>query len=180
MPSSFNSNSQSSLSNAFSAGVASIGDAGFRRRMRIANLEEDPLPRLAASAHEHTFPLHLLPVQNEVQLPLFEFPLPFIFFETHVHAGLYNSGMGRLRIKKKEAVIPFRETLAYRMILITSSVIAIIVALYVMIGALRTSIPVSIASGVIGITAGIALFYNLDLLRTARVPKQTLNRMKRR
>lgn len=97
-----------------------------------------------------------------------------------MYAGLYNSGMGRLRIKKKEAVIPFRETLAYRMILITSSVIAIIAALSVMIGALRTSITVSIASGVIGITAGFALFYNLDRLRTAKVPKQTLNRMKRR
>ena len=85
-----------------------------------------------------------------------------------------------MRIKKKEAVIPFRETLAYRMILITSSVIALIVALYVMIRAMQTDVTVSVASGAIGAGAGIALFYNIDRLRTAKVPKQTLNRMKRR
>ena len=38
--------------------------------------------------------------------------------------------MGRMRIKKKEAVIPFRETIAFRMMLLTVSVIFFFAALY--------------------------------------------------
>src|SRR2546422_10996551 len=60
----------------------------------------------------------------------FELAFPFVFFETH---QTYNSGMGRFRIKKKEVVIPFRETLAYRMILLTGSNIKFPFAFYVMI-----------------------------------------------
>ena len=48
--------------------------------------------------------------------------------------------MGRLKIKKKEVVIPFRETLAYRMLLLTASIVVFVVALYVMIGAVRAGI----------------------------------------
>ena len=90
-------------------------------------------------------------------------------------------GVGRLRIKKKEAVIPFRETLAYRMILLAGSIIAFLVALYIMIGALQAGITVSfVASAVVAAGGAFAIFYNLDHLRDARIPKQTLNRMKRR
>jgi hypothetical protein len=89
--------------------------------------------------------------------------------------------MGRLRIKKKETVIPFRETLAYRMILLAGSIIAFLIALYIMVGALQGGVTISfIASGVIAAAAAFATFYNLDHLRDARIPKQTLNRMKRR
>src|SRR5882672_2543638 len=96
----------------------------------------------------------------------FELAFPFVFFETH---QTYNSGMGRFRIKKKEVVIPFRETLAYRMILLTGSIIMFLFALYVLIGA-----------GVIGVVGAFAIFYNLDHLRDARIPKKTLSKMKRR
>jgi hypothetical protein len=89
--------------------------------------------------------------------------------------------VGRLKIKKKEVVIPFRETLAYRMILLTGSIILFLFALYVMIGALRAGITVSfIGAGVIGVAAAFAIFYNLDHLRDARIPKKTLSKMKRR
>jgi len=89
--------------------------------------------------------------------------------------------VGRLRIKKKEAIIPFRETLAYRMMLLAGSIIAFLVALYIMIGAFQAGVTVSfIASGVVAAAAAFAIFYNLDHLRDARIPKQTLNRMKRR
>jgi hypothetical protein len=89
--------------------------------------------------------------------------------------------VGRLKIKKKEVVIPFRETLAYRMILLTGSIILFLFALYVMIGALRADITVSfIGAGVIGVAAAFAIFYNLDHLRDARIPKKTLSKMKRR
>jgi hypothetical protein len=88
--------------------------------------------------------------------------------------------MGRLRIKKKEAVIPFRETLAYRMMLLTGSVMVFLIALYIMIGALRANITTFVISGVIAAGAAFAVFYNVDHLRDARIPKQTLHRLKQR
>jgi len=108
-----------------------------------------------------------------------EFPFPFVFFEAHLKPII--AGMGRLRIKKKEAVIPFRETLAYRMMLLAGSVVVFLIALYIMVGALQANITVSfISSGVIAAAAAFGIFYNLDHLRHARIPKQTMNRMKRR
>jgi O-antigen/teichoic acid export membrane protein len=92
----------------------------------------------------------------------------------------YNSGMGRLRIKKKEAVIPFRETLAYRMILLTVSAIAFLVAVSLLIGFLGTNTIAAISSGAIAAAAAFGIFFNLERLRQARIPKHTLNRMKRR
>src|SRR5438105_3284703 len=93
----------------------------------------------------------------------------------------YNNDVGRLRIKKKEAVIPFRETLAYRMILLAGSVIVFLIALYITIGAFQTGITASsISSAIIAAGGAFAIFYNADHLRDARIPKQTLNRMKRR
>jgi uncharacterized membrane protein (GlpM family) len=88
--------------------------------------------------------------------------------------------MGRMRIKKKEAVIPFRETIAFRMILLTVSVIFFLVALYVLARAFRTSLTLTIASGAAVVAAAIAVFYNLDHMRDARIPKHTMNRLKRR
>ena len=87
--------------------------------------------------------------------------------------------MGRMRIKKKETVIPFRETLAYRMILIGASIIAFMIALYLLVSAISTNMTMAIASGVVGLAGALSLFYNLDRLREAKVPKRTLNRMKR-
>src|SRR5262245_6969750 len=92
----------------------------------------------------------------------------------------YNIRMGRMRIKKKDAVIPFRETLAYRMILAGASLIVFIVALYILVGSLSTNTTSAIASGAIGVAAAFGIFYNLDHLREAKVPKRTMNRMKRR
>jgi hypothetical protein len=104
--------------------------------------------------------------------------LPFVFFKAH--PNFYNSGMGRMRIKKKDAVIPFRETLAYRMIFAGGSLIVFIVALYVLVGAISTSTATAIVAGAIGVAAAFGIFYNLDHLRDAKVPKRTLHRMKRR
>jgi uncharacterized membrane protein (GlpM family) len=87
--------------------------------------------------------------------------------------------MGRMRIKKKETVLPFRETLAYRMILIGASLIVFVIALYLLVSAISTNMTMAIASGVVGLAAALSLFYNLDRLREAKVPKRTLNRMKR-
>ena len=61
--------------------------------------------------------------------------------------------MGRMRIKKKEAVIPFRETMAYRMMFAAGSLIIFIVAIYNLVGAVSTNITLAIAFGVIGAAA---------------------------
>ena len=89
--------------------------------------------------------------------------------------------MGRLRIKKKETVLPFRETLAYRMLLATGSVLVLLIALYSAIGGMRTGNTIaSVVSAAVGIVAAFAVFHNLDRMRDARVPQRTLKRMKRR
>ena len=88
--------------------------------------------------------------------------------------------MGRMRIKKKEAVLPFRDTVAYRMMLVGGSLLVFMIALYMLFGAVSTNTNSVIASGVIGVAAALAIFYNLGHLRDAKIPKRTLNRMKRR
>ena len=85
-----------------------------------------------------------------------------------------------MRIKKKEAVIPLRETMAYRMILIGVSLIVFLSALYILVGSISTNRTAAIASGAVGVAAAFGIFYNLDQLRFAKVPKRTLSRMKRR
>ena len=88
--------------------------------------------------------------------------------------------MGRMRIKKKEAVIPFRETLAFRMILLSGWVVIFVIALYTFATAFRASTPLAIISGIGSIAAAYGIIYNLDHMREAKVPKNTMNRMKRR
>ena len=88
--------------------------------------------------------------------------------------------MGRMRIKKKEAVIPFRETLAFRMIVAGGWAVVFLVALYVLAISFRTSTALTIVSGLVSVAAAYGVIYNLDHMREAKVPKQTLNRMKRR
>ena len=88
--------------------------------------------------------------------------------------------MGRMRIKKKEVVIPFRETMAFRLIVVSGWVVVFIIALYTLAGAFRTSTPLAIISGIASVAAAYGIIYNLDHMRDAKVPKNTLNRMKRR
>jgi hypothetical protein len=66
------------------------------------------------------------------------------------------------------------------MLLVGGSLIVFVGALFTLVGAVTTNIPAAIASGVVGAAAAFGLFYNLDHLRHAKVPKRTLNRMKRR
>jgi len=88
--------------------------------------------------------------------------------------------MGRMRIKKKEAVVPFRETVAYRTLIVGGSVIVFVTALYILVGALTTSTTTAIISGAIAVAAAFGIFHNLDKLRNTKIPKRTLTRMKRR
>ena len=88
--------------------------------------------------------------------------------------------MGRMRIKKKEVVTPFRETLAYRMVLVAGTIAVFIIALFMLVRAFTTSIPIAVSSGAVAAAAAFGIFYNLDRLREVKIPKQTLSRMKRR
>jgi small-conductance mechanosensitive channel len=89
--------------------------------------------------------------------------------------------MGRLKIKKKEAVMPFRQTMAYRMILLTLSILLFVWTLYEMTVSLMANNTVAfIIAVVMGILAAFTVFYNLDHLRDAKIPAATAKRLKRR
>jgi uncharacterized membrane protein YbjE (DUF340 family) len=87
--------------------------------------------------------------------------------------------MGRIRIKKKDAVIPFRETMAYRMIFAAASLIVFVIALFFVVRSVSTNLTMAVATGAVAMAAAYGIFYNLDRLREAKVPKRTLNRMRR-
>jgi hypothetical protein len=88
--------------------------------------------------------------------------------------------MGRLRIKKKEAVLPFRETVAFRFILVAISfVFFMIAASQIIRGAMNGNSRLLIISIVLGIgTAGLTLF-NLSQMSRAKVPRSAQKRLKR-
>jgi hypothetical protein len=91
------------------------------------------------------------------------------------------AAMGRLRIKKKEAVIPFRSTVAYRLLLSTGSVILLIFALYQLVSAIRArNTTLLTISAMMSAMAAMAVFYNLGQVRNARIPERTLKRMGRK
>ena len=89
--------------------------------------------------------------------------------------------MGRLRIKRKESVIPFRDTLAYRLLLATGSVVIFLGTIYFLIRYARSGNKIGmIVSALMAVVAATAVFYNLGEVRNARVPASTLKRAKRR
>ena len=89
--------------------------------------------------------------------------------------------MGRMKIKKKETLLPFRQTMAYRMMLLTLSILFFLYTLYEMVISLSVNNTLAfVISAVVGVGAAIMVFYNLDHLRDAKVPSTTLKRMKRR
>ena len=88
--------------------------------------------------------------------------------------------MGRIRIKKKDTVIPFRETMAYRMILAGSMLLVFIFALFFLFSSVTTNPTLALAAGAVGAAAAFGIFFNLDRMRSARVPKRTVERMRRR
>lgn len=89
--------------------------------------------------------------------------------------------MGRLRIKKKDAVLPFRQTMAYRLLLATASLLIVMVTLYFLTSYIQSrnnvGMIISIAGTVLAVTA---FLYNLGEVRNAKVPASTLKRAKRR
>ena len=86
-----------------------------------------------------------------------------------------------MRIKKKDAVLPFRETLAYRLMLSTGSLLLLLGTLFFLMRYIQsgntTGLIISIAAAVMAVTS---LFYNLGQVRNAKVPASAMKRAKRR
>jgi hypothetical protein len=89
--------------------------------------------------------------------------------------------MGRIRIKKKDRVLPFRQTVAYRFIFVATALLVFAVAIFLAFRALISddTTTLIIASGVAAASAFLGL-HHFSRMQTARIPKQTLQRMKRR
>ena len=89
--------------------------------------------------------------------------------------------MGRLRIKKKDAVIPFRETMAYRLLLATGSLVIFLFAVYFLWHYAQAGNNVGMIASVAGVVMAVtSLFYNLGEVKNAKVPASTQKRAKRR
>jgi polyferredoxin len=89
--------------------------------------------------------------------------------------------VGRIKIKKKDVPLPFRQTMAYRLLLLALSILFFVYTLYEMTVSLMANNTLAfIIAVLIGVVATFAIFHNLDHLRDAKVPANTLKRMKRR
>ncbi len=88
--------------------------------------------------------------------------------------------MGRKRIKKKEAVIPFRETVAYHFIMVVAAFILFVIASFQIVRSIQLgSTPAIVISALLAVaTAGFTV-YNLNRMRNAKVPRRTAQRMRR-
>lgn len=90
--------------------------------------------------------------------------------------------MGRMKIKKRDTVIPLRETLAYRMMLLAASIVAFGFAGYQLITSFRSESGTVglVIAGVVGACAMYGIVFNADRLKTARIPARAAKRMARR
>ena len=89
--------------------------------------------------------------------------------------------MGRLKIKKKGEVIPLRQTVAYRLMCLTISVLGFVYTVYEMVMALAANDTLAfVIAAVIGVAVAFMVFYNLDKLRYAKFPPKIAKRMARR
>ena len=86
-----------------------------------------------------------------------------------------------MRIKKKDVVTPFRETVAYRMMLLTLSILLCVYTIYETTVALAENNTLAfIIAAILAVGAAMVVFFNLERLSKARIPQRTLKRMKRR
>jgi len=77
--------------------------------------------------------------------------------------------------------MPFRQTMAYRMMLLTLSILLFVWTLYEMTVSLMANNTLAfIIAAIMGILAAFTVFYNLDHLRGAKIPAATARRLKRR
>ena len=86
-----------------------------------------------------------------------------------------------MKIKKKDVVEPFRETLAYRMMLLTGWILVFIFATYQFITAVRAGSTIGlIIAGALSAGAIFGVIYNSGRLKSAKIPPRTAKRLHRR
>ena len=82
------------------------------------------------------------------------------------------AAMGRMRIKKKADVKPFRETMAYRLLLVLTSILVVLFSMYEMITSYTVNNTAFIIAMVGGILFTVFLFYNLERARHIPIPER--------
>jgi polyferredoxin len=83
------------------------------------------------------------------------------------------AAMGRMRIKKKAEVKPFRQTMAYRLLLVLASFLIFLYTIYEMVSAYRVNNTIAfIIAAVAGVLASIGIFFNLDRARYIPIPER--------
>jgi len=88
--------------------------------------------------------------------------------------------MGRLKIKKKEGVLPFRETVAFRFLMVALSAVLFLIAAFQLPRAIRDSnTTLLVLSIVLTLGAGALALFHLSRLTAAKIPKSARDRMKR-
>ena len=87
------------------------------------------------------------------------------------------TAMGRMRIKKKGDAKPFRETMAYRLLLVLLSILFFVFTFYEVIHFWMANntlnMVIALAAAVLTI---ISLFYNLDRARQIPMPDRRRHR----
>jgi sensor histidine kinase YesM len=88
--------------------------------------------------------------------------------------------MGRIKIKKKDSVLPFRETVAFRFILVAISGLFFMIALVQLIRSIQTGNTTLLVISIILTVGTFALtLFNMGQISQAKIPKSAQQRMKR-
>jgi hypothetical protein len=84
--------------------------------------------------------------------------------------------MGRMRIKKKGDVKPFRDTMAYRLLIVLVSILIVLFSMFEMFAQYSVNNTAFIVAMVAGIIFTVILFYNLEQARHIPMPERKRHR----
>jgi hypothetical protein len=84
--------------------------------------------------------------------------------------------MGRKRIKKKGDVKPFRETMAYRLLIVLASILVVLFSMFEMITWYSVNNTAFVISIVTAVLFTATLFYNLERARHIPMPPRKRHR----
>jgi len=88
--------------------------------------------------------------------------------------------MGRPKIKKKAAVLPFRETVAFRFIMVGIAAIFFLLSSYQLLRAFGSGdTRLLIIASVLTLGSAALALFNLAQVQKAKIPKSAQERMKR-
>ena len=84
--------------------------------------------------------------------------------------------MGRMRIKKKGEVKPFRETMAYRLLVVLVSILIVLFSIFEMLTQYSVNNTAFIVAMIGGVLFTVILFYNLEQARHIPMPERKRHR----